>query len=106
MSVIHVHTIDEFNSTVLLDDDDILCIVKFSAKWCGPCKAIKKQYEELSKKYIDNIFVHVDIDELEDCDEVKDVKSIPAFKCYRNGKMLAYIKGGSISNLESKIKQL
>lgn len=46
-------------------DNDI--IMKFSAKWCGPCKKIKGLIEELNETYnpdgTNYIFLEIDIDE-------------------------------------------
>ena len=49
-----------------LERNSVPIILKFTARWCGPCKATKpyfdERYEELSAKY-DVELVEVDIDE-------------------------------------------
>ncbi len=36
-----------------------LCVVDFSAVWCGPCQGIKSFYHGLAKKYPDVVFLEV-----------------------------------------------
>eukprot|EP01053_Blabericola_migrator_P001868 Blabericola_migrator_1__1867@NODE_1508_length_4389_cov_159_825544_g990_i0_p2_GENE_NODE_1508_length_4389_cov_159_825544_g990_i0NODE_1508_length_4389_cov_159_825544_g990_i0_p2_ORF_typecomplete_len198_score15_44Thioredoxin/PF00085_20/7_4e08Thioredoxin_7/PF13899_6/0_021Thioredoxin_7/PF13899_6/5_7e03Thioredoxin_8/PF13905_6/0_031Thioredoxin_9/PF14595_6/0_069AhpCTSA/PF00578_21/0_18_NODE_1508_length_4389_cov_159_825544_g990_i030553648 len=53
-------------------------IIKYSADWCGPCKAVEPLVEVLCYSCA-ALFVHIDISHT--TDEIADgVKSIPAFK--------------------------
>lgn len=36
-------------------ESDKLCVVEFGAKWCPPCKAMKKIVEELSSELSDGV---------------------------------------------------
>ena len=101
--VYHVITEQEYNR--LKNSSNRLVIVDYSATWCGPCKAIAPKYEELSKKYAEAIFMHVDIDQLDSLSDVKDVRAVPSFKFFRNNKYLGIFKGANAVGLEDAIKK-
>lgn len=66
-------------------------VVKYSAEWCGPCKRIADDYEKLSNAYCDfATFLHVDVDipDMEDEDDLQDIKGVPTFKFFKkaNGR--------------------
>lgn len=76
-------------------------VIKFSAKWCGPCKNPKflNSYNELKENYknSDVVFFEFDVDDNEDL--VNDEKfnfnisSIPMIKIYNNGKKFSEYLG-------------
>ena len=43
-----------------LEENDVI-IVKFSAAWCGPCKAMEPMLDELSKEFNNISFVEIDV---------------------------------------------
>jgi thioredoxin 1 len=62
-------------------------VVKYSAEWCGPCKRIAPEYEKLSDDYSAFArFLHVDVDipDMEDEDDLQDIKGVPTFKFFKN----------------------
>ena len=62
-----------------------LLIVKFTAEWCNPCKAIQPAYIKLATKYYKEvIFVTLDIDG-DGCDKISNrykVAMLPTFVCF------------------------
>lgn len=79
-----------------------LIVVDFSAEWCGPCKFIAPTFEEYAKTYTDAIFIHVDIDTLEDLPDGADVRGVPTFKFIKDGKVLEQFSGAN----KDKLKEL
>ena len=100
----HPHTIEEYNK-LKNESAGKLVIVDFSASWCGPCKLIAPTYEEFSKTYGDCVFIHVDVDELEDLPDNQDVRGVPTFKYFKNGNLLCQFSGANKSKLEELIKK-
>uniref|UniRef100_A0A7N8YI91 Thioredoxin n=1 Tax=Mastacembelus armatus TaxID=205130 RepID=A0A7N8YI91_9TELE len=81
--------LDEFRA-LLKEAGDKLVVVDFSATWCGPCKKIAPEYEDLSKKPENKnvVFLKVDVDEAEDVSTDCGISCMPTFHFYKNGKKL------------------
>ena len=53
----------EFNDSMFegFKDEDV-CVVQYSAAWCGPCKSLKPIMDKLSEEYKDRAkFFYADI---------------------------------------------
>lgn len=105
---------DDLTKALKEEGGDKLCIVMFTASWCGPCKDIKKRiYDENYNRglCIDNekkaVFFYVDIDDNKELAEEFKITSIPHFyfmKYNSSGlEMKCNFKGGS--SLDEKIKE-
>jgi thioredoxin 1 len=64
------------------------CIIKFTAKWCNPCKIIAPHYLALANEYPDYDFYEVDIDKNKDLAKLEQIKSLPTFLFYHDGELL------------------
>lgn len=55
-------------------------VLKFSASWCGPCRAYKPTFEKVSKmdEFSDIQFEEIDVDENEDLAIKYGVRGVPA----------------------------
>jgi len=75
---------EQFNSLIA----EKPALVKFSAVWCGPCKAVKPKFESISNdpEYAHVAFLAVDIDKQERVASLYGVTSIPTFIYFNNGK--------------------
>lgn len=102
MTVHEVNTHQEFLQ-ILNSSRDKLIIVDFSATWCGPCKKIAPQYEELSSQYPDVIFLKVDVEENEETAIYANVSSMPTFQTYRNGMKEKEVVGANLFNVRALI---
>jgi len=82
---------DNSNSTSTL-------IVKFTADWCKPCKAIQPAYGFLAEKYAEKCkFTTLDMDG-DDCDVVSTklkVAMMPTFVCFKGGVEVGRMSGGN-----------
>lgn len=52
-------------------------VIKFYADWCGPCQAMKPEYEKVKKLYPHVVFYEVDWDKNREKAEQFDIKGIP-----------------------------
>jgi thioredoxin 1 len=96
--------------------NNILCVVKVWAEWCGPCKQIAGRYQKLAKQYSKPGFcmlIKQNIEDFKDSSgnftELKGlpiVKGVPTFQFFMNGKYIDSIVGADLKDVENKIKSL
>ena len=78
-----------------------LVVFKYGAEWCGPCKKMAPLVEKLAAKYPNSYFVEVDVDneEIGEHDDLSNVRSIPHFKFFVDGKLVNEFHGGDSDKL-------
>ena len=76
-------------------------VVDFTAKWCGPCRAIGPTFEALSKlpEYASLAFLKVDVDLLPDVAQAANVSAMPTFQVWRGGSAVAEMVGANKDKL-------
>jgi len=85
-----------------------LVVIDLSASWCGPCKQIAPAYAKMAEMYKDLVtFVHVDVEEpdLMDEEDFQDVRGVPTFKFFKNGKMLDQFSGANIKKVQELVQK-
>mmetsp|Transcript_25420 Transcript_25420/g.28278 ORF Transcript_25420/g.28278 Transcript_25420/m.28278 type:complete len:139 (-) Transcript_25420:70-486(-) len=102
-NVVHVTDVSQLDSVIAKAGG--LVVIDYSAKWCGPCKAIAPKYDLFSLTYENVTFLHVDIDELSSANQVKKIRSVPTFEFYKSGAKLDVLAGANASKLEHMIKK-
>lgn len=70
-------------------------IVKWSASWCKPCKAIHPYYEELAAKHSNIKFVVADADECDDFCAEHGVVALPTFLAFEKEEIVDRYAGSS-----------
>ena len=99
-----VSSLSEFND-ILKNNSKV--VVDFYADWCGPCKRISPQLEELAKKFSDITFIKVNVESGEEISEEYHISSLPTFLFFHNGKLLdTNVVGASIDNLTKAVENL
>lgn len=66
-----------------------ITLVDYFANWCGPCKMIGMELEELTNTHI----IKVDVDTHEELAKTHSVMSIPTIEIYKNKKLVKTIIG-------------
>jgi thioredoxin 1 len=87
---------DDFQSTVL--DASGVVLVDFYAEWCGPCQGMLPVVEDLAANGPEGLtVVKVNIDDAPEVASEYGVMSIPTFKVFKDGEVVAEAMGGGKS---------
>ncbi len=82
-----------------------LIVFDFKATWCGPCKDIKPFVDYLIENYPNVEFHEVDIEDetREDIINAFEIKKVPTFLYYKNGKVCNRLIGTNKEKIEELI---
>jgi thioredoxin 1 len=72
---------------------DVPVLVDFSAKWCGPCKALAPTLDQVAAERPQVRVVKIDIDESPGLAAQYGVKSIPSLMLFKGGRVVAKQRG-------------
>ena len=85
------------------------CVLKFSADWCYPCKAVSPLLETISKEMDVEIY-EVDIDTQYELTAQFDIRSIPTVVALKNGQLVDILVGTATKDkyekLMSKVREV
>ena len=95
---------DQFKQYI---ESDKYILLFFTASWCGPCKRIYPQLEELAKKLNKDLIqiykIQIDDDNNEKLCEIFKVESVPSFYLMKNKECINTMKGGDINGIKKML---
>ena len=77
----------------MLDIDNGISLVKFSATWCAPCKVIAKTIEKLKPEFSEIKFFEVDVDDYPELAKNYKIRSVPTIILFWNGEEVTKLVG-------------
>lgn len=89
----------------LAEAGDKLVVVDFTATWCGPCQSIAPFFKGLSENPANAnvVFLKVDVDDAQDVAQSCEIKCMPTFHFYKNGKKVDDFSGSNQAKLEEMV---
>lgn len=81
-------------------------IVQYGATWCGNCRVTKPKFKRMSEENTNIQFIYVDAEKLPNSRKLADVKNLPTFAGFKNGKLISQAAGNKteiISNILHEI---
>ena len=70
-----------------------LCVIKFWASWCGPCKRMEPTILTLEEEFASIKFLSLNVDDFPNIANKYSVKTIPTLLILENGKEKNRISG-------------
>jgi len=83
---------------------DKLVIVDFFATWCGPCVNIAPVFADFSEKYLNCVFLKVDVDQNKDISEEAGITCMPTFHFIKKGEKITQLEGADEDTLKEYIE--
>lgn len=95
-----ISNVSELQQVLAQNSHNVVC-VKFSAKWCGPCKKIQPFLENLAGQHSDVKVYVSDVDNSPDLVSHFKIVSMPTFMFFRNNKIVYVLKGADEQALQT-----
>lgn len=97
MEILEVQNEAEFNALLEINEN---VLVDFWAEWCGPCKAMNPVVAQFAEQYKDTQVVKVNCDYQQELAFKYNIRSIPCFVAFIDGKEVARHTGtGSLDQI-------
>lgn len=85
-------TAENFNDKVIQNTTPVL--LDFGAAWCGPCKTLEPQIEQLTKEYAGSLLIgHVDVGEQPELASRYGVLGVPTLLFMHKGRVVQQLSG-------------
>jgi thioredoxin 1 len=80
-------------------------VVDFFAEWCGPCKAIAPQVEQMAALHPHITFLKCDVDQCPEISGACSISSMPTFILFARGTEIGRTTGADASKLRDMLQR-
>jgi thiol-disulfide isomerase/thioredoxin len=87
-------------------DNNEKVIVQYGAGWCGNCRIIKPKFKRLATENTDVKFIYVDAEKLPLSRGLAEVKNLPTFAGFKNGKLVAQSAGNKVEVINTVLDEI
>jgi thioredoxin 1 len=99
--------IDGFDQFKTCINTNKYILLFFTASWCGPCKRIYPQLDELGSKLNKDLIqiykIQIDNDNNEKLCEIFNVQSVPSFYLMKDKQCINEFKGSDINGIKKML---
>ena len=81
-------------------------IVQYGAGWCGNCRIIKPKFKRLAGEHEDVKFIYVDAEKLPNSRALAEVKNLPTFAGFKNGKLVSQAAGNKEETIKTVLDEI
>lgn len=68
-------------------------VTRFSANWCGPCKALAPEFKKLEEQFTDVKFITVDVEEKPMIAELYAIRNVPTVIIEKDNAVVSRMVG-------------
>lgn len=98
----YLSTFDAFRSAI----SQPLCIVDFTASWCGPCKRMSPVFEQLNASTPPAaLFAKVDVDQNPQAKRAVGISMMPTFVVFSEGRIVDKLSGADQTRLVELVRR-
>lgn len=81
-------------------------LVKFYTEWCAPCRSVDGPFRTLAERHPAVRFVDVDVEASLEVSALHDIRSIPTFVAFKQGRMVGRLEGANPEELAKMVADL
>lgn len=101
-----MHATTEDIKELVFGHPDTLLVVDCYAQWCGPCKRIAPEVEQLEQQYHNKIIVRkIDVDKNPDFVEMFEIGGMPTFLFFKNRTAFFKVVGANMEAVHQAIQK-
>lgn len=97
--------LEEDNLQSIIESNEKV-IVQYGAGWCGNCRIVKPKFKRLAGSNEDVKFVYVDAEKLPNSRALAEVKNLPTFAGFKNGKLVSQSAGSKEENITTILDEI
>lgn len=93
------------NLKEIVEENDMVA-VQFGAGWCGSCRLIKPKFKRKATENTNVKFVYVDAEKYPNSRSLAEVKNLPTFAGYKNGRLVYQSFGNKEEIINSLLNEV
>ncbi|MFY0599545.1 MAG: thioredoxin family protein [Cyclobacteriaceae bacterium] len=81
-------------------------MVQYGATWCGNCRLTKPKFKRMSGENEDIKFIYVDAEKLPESRALAEVKNLPTFAGFKDGKLVSQLAGNKVEVITKVLNEV
>ncbi|MGB3468657.1 MAG: thioredoxin family protein [Cyclobacteriaceae bacterium] len=98
-------TLEEDKLQEIVENNDMV-MVQYGATWCGNCRITKPKFKRLAGENENVKFVYVDAEKFPESRGLTEVKNLPTFASFKDGKLVNTVAGNKPSIITELLDEI